>query len=380
MTSGGRVNVQDDPGGSTAVAVLTGEAAVSSGPTPATAPRRRRWWLIALVAAGIVLVVLVVAGIVVNASLSQTYSAQRAVEDYFAAQAHRNADGMLANATFLRPEGSYADFFGRSALTAMMQVPQNSDIEALKVTRVERLDGETELVTVSVTWNGTSRTETYKVRRDPTRIHWLVYPSWRVQIPSTTLYLTLPKQAGPVTVDGVAPPPAANTKVIQTIMGFHQVRMEATSILDVASLQVDATDSSANVELPGKINDLALAAAKTAVTNAFNHCDAAKNDDCIGHTYTAPDSNYIYFFKLPGYGDVDYTKYVDTLANDPTADMKLTVESDIGKVSVTGSCAVTMTVNGTRRYSLKGTYSGTLIGGAAGFSADIIEDCEASRA
>jgi hypothetical protein len=373
------VNVQDDPSGSNAVAVLTGEAAASSGPTPATAPRRRRWWLIAPVAAGIVLVILVVAGIVANASLSQTYSARRAVEDYFAAQAHRNVDGMLANATFLRPEGSYSDFFGRSALAAMMQVPQNSDIEALRVTRVERLDGETELVTVSMTWNGTSRTETYKVRRDPTRIHWLVYPSWRVQIPSTTLYLTLPKQAGPVTVDGVAPPPAANTNVIQAIMGFHQVRMEATSILDVASLQVDATDSSANVELPGKINDFALASAKTAVTDAFNHCDAAKYDGCIGHTYTAPDSNFIYYFKLPGYGDVEYTKYVDSLANDPTADMKLTVESDAGKVSASGSCAITMTVNGSRRYSLKGTYTGTLTWQGSGFSADITSDCEASR-
>jgi hypothetical protein len=372
------VNVQDDPSGSTAVAVLTGEAAASSAPTPATAPRRRRW-LIALVAVGIVLVLLAVAGIVANASLSQTYSARRAVEDYFAAQAHRNVDGMLANATFLRPEGSYSDFFGRSTLTAMMQLPQNSAIEALKVTGVQRVDSQTELVTVSLRWNGTSRTETYKVSKDTSRIHWLLYPSWRVQIPSMTLYLTLPKQAGPVTVDGVAPPPAANTKVIQTIMGFHQVRMEATSILDVASLQVDATDSSANVDLPGKINDFALASAKTAVADAFNHCDAAKYDACIGHTYTAPDSNFIYYFKLPGYGDVDYTKYVDTLANDPTADMKLTVETDTGKLSASGSCAITMTVNGSRRYSLKGTYTGTLAWQGSGFSADITSDCEASR-
>jgi hypothetical protein len=373
------VNVQDDPSGSTAVAVLTGEAAAaSSGPTPATAPRRRRW-LIALVAAGIVLVLLVVAGIVANASLSQTYSARRAVEDYFAAQAHRNVDGMLANATFVRPEGSYSDFFGRVTLKAMMQLPQNSAIQALKVTRVERFDSQTELVTVSLTWNGTSRTETYKVSKDTTRIHWLLYPSWRVQIPSTTLNLTLPKQAGSVTVDGVAPPPAANTTVIQTIRGFHQVRMESSSIVDVASLQVDATAASANVELPGKITDFALASAKTAVTNAFNNCDAAKYEDCIGHTYTAPNNNFIYYLILPGYGNVDYTTYAFTLANDPTADMKVTIESDAGKASATGSCALTMTLNGGRRYSWHGTYTATLTWETYRFSADVTVNCQAIR-
>jgi hypothetical protein len=372
------VDVQDDPSGSTAVAVLTGETAASSGPTPATAPRRRRW-LIALVAAGIVLVLLVVAGIVANASLSQTYSARRAVEDYFAAQAHRNVDGMLANATFVRPEGSYSDFFGRNTLTGMIQLPQNSAIEAFKVTAVQRLDSQTELVTVSLIWNGSSRTETYKVIKDPTRAHMLLYSSWRVQIPSTTLHLTLPKQAGSVTVDGVAPPPAANTKVIQTIRGFHQVRMEASSIVDVASLQVDATAASANVELPGKITDFALASAKTAVTNAFNNCDAAKYEDCIGHTYTAPNNNFIYYLVLPGYGNVDYTTYVFTLANDPTADMKLTIESDPGKASATGSCALTMTANGGRHYSWHGTYTAVLTWETYRFSADVTVNCQAIR-
>jgi hypothetical protein len=38
-----------------------------------------------------------------------------------------------------------------------------------------------------------------------------------------------------------------------------------------------------------------------------------------------------------------------------------------------------MTVNGTRRYSLKGTYTGTLTWQGSGFSADITSDCEASR-
>src|SRR3984893_3101407 len=369
MTRGGRVSVQDDPSGSTAVAVLTGEAAASSAPTPATAPRRRRWWLIALVAAGVVLAILVVAGIVANASLSQTYSARRAVEDYFAAQAHRNVDGMLANATFLRPEGSYSDFFGRSALTAMMQLPQNSAIDALKATAVQGVDSQTELVTVSMTWNGTSRTETYRVIKDPSRVHLLLYSSWRVQIPSTTLNLTLPKQAGRGAAGGGAPPPAANTTVIQTIRGFHQVRMESSSIVDVASLQVDATAASANVELPGKLTDFALASAKTAVTNAFNNCDAAKYEDCIGHTYTAPNNNFIYYLVLPGYGNVDYTTYVYTLANDPTADMEVTIECDSAKGDATGSCALTLTVNGSRRYSWKGTYTAILTWATYRFSA-----------
>jgi hypothetical protein len=372
------VKVQDDPGGSTAVAVLAGEAAASPHPTPLTAPRRRRW-LVALIAAGILLVLIAVATIVLNASLSQTYSARRAVEDYFAAQAHRNVDAMLANATFVRPEGSYADFFGRTMLTGMMQQPQNSAIDSLKVTAVQNFDGETQLVTVSMVWGGKPRTETFKVRKDPSRIHWLVYPSWRVQVPSMTLYLTLPKQAGPVTVDGVSPPPDANPKAIQTIMGFHQVRMESTSILAAATLSVDAVDSAPTVELPGKINDFALGSAKSAVTATFNSCDAAKYEDCPGHMYTAPNNNYVYYFTLPGYGEVDYTKYVDTLATDPTADMKLTVESDAGKLSVSGSCAVTMTVDGNRHYSLKGTYTGTLIWQGSGFTGTIIADCEAGR-
>jgi len=332
-----------------------------------------------LAAAGVVLVLIAVVGIVLNASLSQTYSARHAVEDYFAAQAHRNIDGMLANATFVRPEGSYSDLFGRTMLTGMMQLPQNSAIDAVKVTAVQNFDSETQVVTVSMTWNGKSRIETFSVRKDHSRIHWLIYPSWRVQIPSMNLYLTLPKQAGRVTVDGVSPPPEANPALIQTIMGFHQMRMDATSILDVATLPVEAIDSAATVVLPSKINATALASAKSAVSAAFNNCNASKYEDCVGHTYTAPDNNYVYYFTMPGYGEVDYTKYVDTLANDPTADMKLTVESDAGKVSVSGSCAITMTVNGSRRYSFKGTYTGTLTWQGAGFSADIIGDCEASK-
>jgi hypothetical protein len=207
----------------------------------------------------------------------------------------------------------------------------------------------------------------------------LFYSPWRVQIPSTTLYLTLPKQAGSVTVDGVAPPPAANASVIQTIGGFHQVRMESSSIVDAASLEVDATAASANVELPGKISAFALASAKTAVTNAFNNCDAAKYEDCIGHTYKAPNNNFIYFLTLPGYGDVDYTTYVYTLANDPTADMKVTIETDAGKASATGSCALTMTANGGRRYTWHGTYTAILTWETYRFSADVTGNCQAIK-
>ena len=371
---------QDDPFGSTAVGVITPEAPVASPPAPPVHKghqQRRRLILVGAVA----LALLLAAGaILANLSLSQTYSAQRAVEDYFAAQARSDVDGMLSNATFLRGEGSYGVFFGKATLSEMMALRQNSDIHDVKVTGVQNIGGGARSVTVSMIAHGAARTQTFTVRQDPSRMNWGFYPSWRVEIPSTAIHIMLPNQAGPITVDGASPPPGANATEIQAISGFHMVRMEATSILDRADQLVDATDPNATVTMPGNVGDAALVLARAAVTDAFKNCDAAKHSGCINHTYRAPNNNYIYFLRLPGYGEVDYTTYQFTLAGDPTSGMKLTVESETGKVSVSGSCAVTLTADGGRHYNLKGTYDGTLNWEAGDFSAHIVSDCAAQKA
>jgi hypothetical protein len=379
IATGGGVPNQDEPGHPASVAVLERDADVlSQGITAAPrAKPSRRTLMLALLAAG--LLILGIGAFVANSVLSESYSARRAVQDYFNAQSHRNVDGMLANATFLRGEGSYGVFFDKTMLEGMMQLPANSAISNLQITSVRDADSDTKSISVSLTWNGTKRDETLAVRKDTSRMHWLFYPSWRVQIPFSTIDVGLPNQAGRISIDGVDTPPGANQAELETIMGYHLVAMAGTDILDSASQTVGALSPDASVTFEAKLNAAALDSAKNAIVDAFNNCDPAKYDDCINHTYKAPDSNYIYYFDAPGYGQINYASYRYAILGDPTTGMKLTVEKDTGKVSVSGSCARSLTVDGSRHYSFKGTYTGTLTWEDGGFNSDIYGDCEAQK-
>jgi hypothetical protein len=364
--------------GSTAAAVAIPESPQLAGPGQLNPKARRRRLPFVLAANAVLAIILVAAAVLANASLSQTYSARQAVQNYFSALTHRDANGMLANATFLQGEGSYSYFFDKAAVQDMLKVPANSDIHNVKVTSVREIDGASSVVTVSMSRNGKERTDTLTVRKNSADVHWLFYHSWRVEIPSALIQVTLPSQAGLISLDGI-PAPTDNQKAIRAIPGFHRVTMAATTLLDSASQDIDAIDPPAYVTFVGTIKAAALDAAKKAVTDAFNSCDATKYDACFNHTYPAPDRNFIYYFTLPGYGNITYTKYVNTLANDPTAGITFTVQADPGKVSVSGTCATTVTVDGTRHYSLKGTFSGTLTLAGDAFSSDLSWDCEQQK-
>jgi hypothetical protein len=304
--------------------------------------------------------VLAALAVLANNALSQAYNPSRAVLDYFNAQSRGDVNGMWANATYDRGEGSYSAFFDKTAVAGMMSSHENRDLRNIKVISVTAVDSNTSTVTVSLRWHGVPRSITLTVRKDSANVHWLLYPSWRVGIPSTTMHLTLPNQVGPILVDGISSPSGASATTIVAIMGFHEVRMRATDFYDSSAQTVDAVEP-ASVTLKGNLSQTAVTAANAAVTHNLNtSCDPAKYDDCPGHTYSAPDRNYIYYFSVPGHGDVDYTNYVYTLTGDPTSGMTMTVGADAGKVSVSGTCTTTLTVNGRNQYKLKGTFSGTL--------------------
>ena len=366
---------------SSSIAVATPAApSTQIVPAPAVPARRRSPRRIAFILAGLGLlaVILIVAGALASASLSQTYSARQAVLDYYAALAHRDADGVLANASFVQGEGSYSAFFGKPAIKGMLQLPANSNIRNVRITDDRAVDGSTRSVTVSLSWNGSERSQTLSVRQDPAQSHWLFFHSWRAQIPSSLIHVTLPNQPGNVLLDGI-PTTTEGRTAIRAVPGFHRISMDSTTIWDSASQDVDAVDTSASVTLAGTIRASAIDAAKQAVKDGFGSCDAAKYDGCFNHTYKAPDSNFIYYFKLPGYGNVNYTRYVVTLRDDQTADMKMTVGADNGKISVSGTCRETMTVDGSRKYSLKGDWNGTLTWNGSGFDSDLTWDCEAQK-
>jgi hypothetical protein len=364
--------------GPTAIALVTPDAAQESGPGRHAPRVRRRGLPFMLAGLAVLAIVLVGAAMLANASLSQTYSAEQAVRNYFAALARRDAGGILANTTFLKGEGSFSYFFDKAALQDMLKLPANSKISDVRVTAVRVIDASSSSVTVSMSRNGKARTDTLTIRKDLGDSHWLFYPSWRVELPSARIQITLPNQAGLVSVDGI-PAAGDSQTAIQVIPGFHRVSMAGTTLLDSASQDVDATDSPATLTLPGTIRASALDAAGKAVTDAMKGCDASKYDGCFNHTYLAPDRNFIYYFTLPGYGNINYTKYVNTLTDDPTAGMKLTVQADAGKVSVSGACAATVTVDGSRRYTLKGDFTGTLTWVGDGFGSDLSWDCEKAK-
>ena len=335
---------------------------------------------------GLVLVFLLVLGSVVavlaNASLASTYSAGSTVTDYLAAQKAGNATFMMANANYLRGDGSYSQYFDSGGLSAMLAIPQNTDIKDVNVASTTVVDSNTSTVNVTMTWAGHHVVRAYTVHKDMTRVHYNFYPSWRLDIPFATIQLSLPNQPGAISVDGQTLPQGA-TKTVEVIQGFHQVTMDGTDLYPKVSAAADAIEGSATIAVPGTLSLLAVAAAKTAVKKGFNNCKTIKFA-CLNKMYYAPNTpGFDYFLIVPGYGNVFYTSYQYTLTRDPTTNVHLVVKSDAGKVAANGTCAYTMTVNGSKKYFLKGTWSGTLSLDSAGslpFGYDLLLDCLKSKA
>lgn len=356
-------------------------------PYPAAAPpaKPRRTGRLLLII-GLIVVLLLAAGgvgaVLANASLSSTYSAQKTVSDYFAAQKKGDSAFMLANANYLKGDGSYSQYFDAGGLNAMLAIPQNTDIADVKIASTTVVDTNTSTVNVTMTWAGHNVVQAFTVHRDLTRVHYNFYDSWRIDIPFASINLTLPNQPGSIAVDGLTLPQGA-LKDIQVIEGFHKVTMDSTDLYDKASADADAIVASTAVVFPSTISATATATAKATIKKAFNTCDKVTNarQDCLNHTYNAPNAaNTIYYFDLPGYGQVFYTKFMFSLTSDPTKNMKLVVSADVGKLTASGTCAYTMTVDSTRKYNFKGTWSATLTDSAGSFGYNLVYDCQRSKA
>jgi hypothetical protein len=335
---------------------------------------------------GIVLVLLLAVGGVVavlaNASLMSTYSAQRTVTDYFAAQKSGDTAYMLANANFLKGDGSYSEYFDEGGLKALLAISQNTDIKDVNVASTTVVDANTTTVNVTLTWAGHHVVQAYTVHRDLARVHYNFYNSWRIDIPFQSIKVILPNQPGSIAVDGLGLPQGALSD-IQVIQGFHKVTMDSTALYDTVSVDADAIVADASVTFPGTVSATATTAAKAAVKKAFGTCDKALSavKGCLGHTYYAANQpGFIYYFNMPGYGEIDYTRYVMTLTSDPTTNIKLTVSADANRVTASGTCKYTMTVDGSRKYYFKGTWSGALTVNNGSFAAFVTDDCIAAKA
>lgn len=339
-----------------------------------TQKRRRpnRWLLIAL---GVLMALLAVdgAGIAANTALSSLYSPQRAVADYFAAQSRGSVSGMMSNATFL--QGSDPAFFSSSAVTAMMALPQNRDVKDIRIISTQSTDYSTETVNVSMMWGGTPRRQAYTVRKDNSRVHELIYHSWRVDIPFATVQLALPNQPGPIAVDNIntaSPDP----DTVQVIQGYHEVTMSASFAYDTSSRLVDAVGYPGMASFKSTVGSIATYHASKAVTLAFNACGSG-DDSCLDHTYSAR-SGYYWTWELPGYGHVEGTTYRYALAGDPTVGMILTVTTQPGIVDAIGTCASTITING-RAYKFRGGWTAKLTWSSGDFVAELSDYCFDTR-
>src|SRR5712691_10162927 len=262
---------------------------------PPQAPTRRssgQMFLIIGIVAVVVLAALGGGGALANASLSSTYSPQRAVSDYFAAMGRGDATGMMSNATFLSDDSASSQFFTKDGVTAMLAADQNKQISNVKVGSASVVDDSTDSVSVALSWGGSSRNLTYKVRKDSSRVHFLFYPSWRVQVPFAIITLTVPNQGGTVQVDGQSLP--ANSKKIEAIQGFHSVAMQATDFYSANTQVADGVDGSPTVAFPTDLNSSATAAAAASIKAAFGNvtCDASKYFDCPNHRYTVKAGFY----------------------------------------------------------------------------------------
>ena len=332
---------------------------------------------------GIVAVVVLAAlgggGALANSSLSSTYSPQRAVSDYFSAMGRGDASGMMSNANFLSDDSASSQFFTKDGVTAMLAADQNKQISSVKVGSASTVDNSTDSVSVTLSWGGSSRNLTYKVRKDSSRVHFLFYPSWRVQVPFATITLTVPNQGGTVQVDGLSLP--ANSKKTEAIQGFHSVAMQATDFYSANTQVADGVDSSPIVAFPTDLNSSAKAAAAASIKAAFGNvtCDAAKYFDCPNHRYTVKAG---YYDILPAVGgDIRANSWWSlAFVGDPTANMKLTVSTDSGKVDASGICGMKLTVDGSKTYNFVGVWAGTLTWTGGAFNSDVTINCDGARA
>src|SRR5262249_41209748 len=124
---------------------------------PQAPPRRGRRGGTLLIIAAVVLVVIAGLGGVgayANAVLSDQYSPQRAVQDYFAAQQRGDAAAMLDNSTLLKGDGALSRYFDMGAVKAMLGLDQNRQLTGVKVVSTQTVDDMTKNVTVSMTWAG----------------------------------------------------------------------------------------------------------------------------------------------------------------------------------------------------------------------------------
>ena len=343
-----------------------------NGAEPPPARRRRRVYLIG---AAIAIVLLTGAGAGANFVLADAYSPQRALADYLRAQSRGDVNGMWQNGVFQGGEGAYHAFFTRDALAAMMTDPSNTRVSNVTISSARPVDGNTALVTASLEWYGSKRSIDFRVVKDASRMHWLLYPSWRVVAPIGTINFTFPNQGGPVTIDGVTLPDSSGS-AIAVIGGQHQVTMAATDIVaaETHSIDVSVPASSASVEFHDVLTAAASKAAADSVTQAFASCDAAKDNYCPNHTYNAPNDGNLYFFVAPDGSHVFYRHYTVSLVGDPTAAMTTSFDPQDGHVSVTGACT-TRVSTGARTVDHAGRFDGKLTWNGTGFDSDLNWSC-----
>lgn len=350
------------------------------GFAPPPAKRGSRTLLIVGIAAVVLIVLLAVGGVLANISLSSTYSAGKAVQAYFAAQARGDANYMTANANFLKGDSGTDAFFNGDAVTAMVGQKENKDVSGVSVSSTEQVDSSTAKVTVAMSWNGNQESQTYTVHKDTSRTHFVFYNDWKLDIPASTISVTLPNQAGAIDVDGIAAP--SGTASVSVIQGYHTVTMAKTDFYDSASQSVNAVDGNATVSFPSKLGTAAQAAAVDAIKQAFANtswCDPAKYLDCPAHKYTV-QPGYYDTLPLPG-GDVRAnSSWIFTYVGDASSTITLSVTTTAGDVSVKGPCAMKLVVDGKTTINFTGDFSGTLSWRTGAFGYDITLNCDATRA
>jgi hypothetical protein len=216
------------------------------------------------------------------------------------------------------------------------------------------------------------------VSKDTSRAHDLFYYSWRVDIPSQAITVTLPNQPGGITVDGISVSSPSSVLVIQ---GYHTVKMLATDIYDETSETANASDGGTNVSFTSQVGQGALKLASDSINKAFTNetCDANQYFDCPNHQYKVPSG---FYDTLPAAGgDIRAnSSWVIVFNGDPTTSMKLVVTTETGKVTASGTCAMTLTVDGSRKYQFIGSWTGTLTFSSAGVASDVLENCDSTRA
>jgi hypothetical protein len=277
-----------------------------------------------------VLVVLVAGGVFANVQLSARFSPEAAAVEYLQAQSRGDATSVWSMVSYEGSSASSTPLLSEDALRKMLTYAANTGLSNIRVRDSARQDDSNFLVNVLFTKSGQPTSIRLHVRRDTSRSNWLLYPSWRIVIPSSAVQITSFLHAGAITVDGFPTGLSDSSGRVEVIPGQHEVDLASTDIFDADHQIADAANDT-SVTFKATLTSQATIAVQKAISDLFTRCASGQ---VIAPT-NCPNSSY-------AFGDHQSSVHW-SLVGDPTSAMQLSIADQLDTITASGQWKMHLT-------------------------------------